>query len=58
MSRPTESKPGLREPKPTVDIKTPVPFVREAACGEIALPVWETHGGPVSEPIRDAKRSR
>ena len=47
------AKPGMAgKSKPTVETKTPAPQIREVVCGEIALPVWETHGGPKAEPPR------
>ncbi|MFN7991383.1 MAG: hypothetical protein U0R44_04475 [Candidatus Micrarchaeia archaeon] len=51
------SKPGLRGPEPPVQAPKPTPEtrigpprVKEIACGEITLPVWDIHGGPKAEP--------
>jgi hypothetical protein len=45
-------KPGLQNPKPVSGTYPPLPKMREAACGEIALPVWDSLGGPKAEPPR------
>lgn len=31
---------------------TPTSSYKEVACGEVALPVWDIHGGPRTESIR------
>jgi hypothetical protein len=54
-SKPPESKPGLQRPKPSPSPGLPEAFIKAnqgpvRACGEIALPVWDCFGGPISEP--------
>ncbi len=44
-----------KAPEPKIRQPPSIPFVhrvREVACGEIALPVWDSFGGPKNEPPR------